>query len=358
MGKQITEFFNYIGGVLWTGILVGCLLLAASGVWGMDDQDCAGCHSDASIIEDGGRYLYIDPVQYNSTAHSEEGCIACHKSVTDSHPDDGVRPSRAACNDCHNDVVKEYAACDHAANADCVDCHNPHRVRSLEVVSGFYMNQMCSKCHDPKEVSGTHGAWLPQAELHIEALPCITCHTGSKNYMITFYLEKFEERIGATKVQLATFEDINAITSSPKVEHLIDVDADGIISLAELKAFNALSRKQGLRLWGMIIPEEVSHTFKTLDNRWDCTFCHASGSSAMQTSFVAFPDGQGSYFRVDVEPGAVLDALYGTPDFYMVGATHNNTLSIIGIIVVAAGLLVPIGHGSLRLLTMKNRKKE
>ena len=220
------------------------------------------------------------------------------------------------------------------------------------------MNRMCNNCHDPKEVSETHGAWLPQVQLHFDVLPCITCHTGSKNYVITFYIEKVEKRTDVNKVQLAAFEDLAAIAPSRKLESLIDVDADGSISLAELKRFNASSRKKGLRLKGMITPEDASHVFKTMDSRWDCTFCHVSGPSAMQTSFVAFPDGQGAYSRLKVESGAVLDALYGTPDLYMMSAARNKKLSIIGIVIAMAGLLMPIGHGSLRLLTMKNRKKE
>ncbi len=341
------------------GGIAGCLLLAAPGAWGMDAQDCAECHLDTSIIEEGGRYLYIDPGQYNRSAHSEEGCPTCHISVSDDHPEDGVRPSRALCNSCHDSVAEEYAACNHAANADCTECHNPHQVKSIKTVSGFDMNGMCIECHDPKEVSGTHGVWLPQAQLHIEALPCITCHTGSENYVITFYIEKFEKRAGtATKLQLATFADLKAIAPAGKVEHLIDTNADGIINLAELKAFNSSSNKQGLKLKGMMTPQDASHTYSTLDNRWDCTFCHASGPSAMQISFVAIPDGQGTYMQIEVEPGAVLDAINGTPDFYMVGATRNKTLSYVGLIIVVAGLLMPIGHGSLRLLTMKNRKEE
>ena len=343
---------------LWW-VVGGLFIAAATGAWGMDVQECAECHLDTSIIEEGGRYLYIDPVQYERSAHSEEGCTACHDTVSDGHPEDGIRPSRALCNSCHDDVAEEYAACSHADNADCTDCHNPHQVKSIKAVSGFDVNRMCIECHDPKEVSGTHSVWLPQAQLHIEALPCITCHTSSENYVITFYIEKFEKRTGRiTNVRLATFEDLNAIAPSGKVEHLIDSNADGTIDIAELKAFNSSSRKQGLRLKGMMTPEDASHTYSTMDNRWDCTFCHASGPSAMQTSFVALPNDKGAYFQITVEPGAVLDALYGTPDFYMVGATRNKTLSFVGLIIVAAGLLVPIVHGTLRLLTMKNRRKE
>jgi len=345
--------------IIGFGWVAGCLCLAPVEAWSMEAQDCTECHLDISIIEEGGRYLYIDQVQYEQTAHFEEGCTACHNSVSDDHPDDGIRPARAGCIDCHDDVVEEYAGCTHSANADCVDCHNPHRAKSIKAVSGFDMNRMCIECHNPKEVAETHGVWLPQAHLHIEALPCITCHTGSENYVITFYLEKFEERGGAiTNIRLATFTELRVIAPSGKVANLIDTDGNGSINLAELKRFNASSRKYGLRLKGMMTPEDASHTYTTLDNRWDCSFCHASGPSAMQTSFVAFPNGKGAYIQVEVEKGAVLDALYGTPDFYLVGATRNKTISFVGLIIVGAGLLLPVGHGSLRLLTMKNRREE
>ena len=77
----------------------------------------------------------------------------------------------------------------------------------------------------------------------------------------------------------------------------------------------------------------------------------------MQASFVAFPGSNGGYTRVPVEKGAVLDLLYGTPDFYMMGATRNATLDRIGLGIIAAGLIMPIGHGGLRFLTRKNRKE-
>jgi hypothetical protein len=95
-----------------------------------------------------------------------------------------------------------------------------------------------------------------------------------------------------------------------------------------------------------------------MNNRWDCTFCHASGPKAQQASYLAFPEPDGTYSRLPVEKGAILDILYGTPDFYMTGFTRNKTLSIIGILIAAGGLMVPIVHGSLRFLTRHNRKEQ
>lgn len=106
------------------------------------------------------------------------------------------------------------------------------------------------------------------------------------------------------------------------------------------------------------MPERMTHSFQTLDNRWDCTFCHASGAKAMQTSRFAIPQNDGKYEHLTVEKGAILDILYGTPDFYLLGATRNASLSTIGIAIIAAGLIMPVGHGLLRILTMRKRREE
>ena len=127
-------------------------------------------------------------------------------------------------------------------------------------------------------------------------------------------------------------------------------------SLAELRAFNTSNEYKGLGLWGMMEAEAVVHRYDILDNRWDCTFCHASGPQAMQTSYVAFPNEDGTYTSVAVEKGAVLDALIGTPDFYMMGSTRSDTLSILGLLIVAGGMGVPLVHGTFRYLTRKNRR--
>ena len=104
------------------------------------------------------------------------------------------------------------------------------------------------------------------------------------------------------------------------------------------------------------MPETVTHSYEIINNRWDCTFCHASGPKAQQASYLAFPGQDGTYSRVAVEKGAILDILYGTPDFYMTGFTRSKTLSIVGILIAGAGLMVPLLHGTLRFCTRHKRK--
>lgn len=324
----------------------------------MPEDACIACHGNKNISGKSGSHLFVDPVQYKKPSHSIIGCTSCHESVTANHPNDGIRPSRATCKECHNDVNQEYAASLHANNAGCADCHNPHTVKPPAMTSANDMNAMCAKCHGTGDMVKVHAKWLPQADLHIDALPCITCHTGSENYVITMYIEK---RVGSEKhsnFKVASHEDLaRLIPGGNDVKSLIDSNGDNLISLDELRSFNRNAKHDDMRLWGMMTPEKVTHSYQILDNRWDCTFCHASGPKAMQTSYVAFPETGGTYTRVAVEKGAVLDVLYGTPDFYMMGSTRSTALSIVGGLIILGGMGFAGVHGTFRFLTRRNRKE-
>ncbi|RNC72732.1 MAG: cytochrome C [Desulfuromonadales bacterium] len=322
------------------------------------EDACLGCHGDRNISGKSGSHVYIDPAQYTRTTHAVIGCTSCHESVSASHPDDGIRPSRATCKECHGPVQKEYAASLHANNAGCADCHNPHSVKPPVSVSGKEMNAMCSRCHETAKMVKVHAKWLPQADLHIDAIPCITCHTGSQNYVITMYIEKRLGTKPGSDFKVANYDELSQTLPGDKdVKSLIDTNGDNYISLAELRTFNRDAKHDNLRLWGMMTPEKVTHTYQILDNRWDCTFCHASGPKAMQTSFVSFPGKDGSFTRVAVEKGAILDILYGTPDFYMMGSTRSTALSIVGGLIICGGMAFAGIHGTLRFLTRNNRKE-
>ena len=334
--------------------LVPVLMVAVAEAAG---GNCLSCHGEKAILNK-GTHLYIDPAKYELTTHARIGCIACHTQVTQRHPTDGIRPSRAKCEECHAAVYTEYEKSAHSAYAGCTDCHKPHAVKPLLAVSGRDINIMCAKCHENSDTVKSHAKWLPQAALHIDALPCITCHTGSKDTVITLYMAKRVGRSPLGGVTLAGYEDLQPfLTPGKRAGRVIDTNGDGAVSLAELKAFNTSSKFERISLLGTMMPAVVTHSYQILNNRWDCTFCHASGPNAQQVSHLAIPEQDGTYSRMIVEKGAILDALYGTPDFYMTGFTRNKTLSIIGILIAASGLMVPILHGTLRYLTRGRRKE-
>ena len=323
-----------------------------------ENGKCLNCHGSRDIVGKGGERLYVDEAMFAATTHATIGCTACHEGVTPGHPQDGFRPHKARCKECHSAIQTEYAQSLHGSKAACSDCHNPHTVKKPLSVSGDDINAQCAKCHGTQKIINSHSKWLPQADLHVDAIPCITCHTGSKNYVITLYIQDRPEKKKHADFKVATHEDLSRLVPvGEDVKALVDKNKDGSISLKELRKFNVEARKKNMRLWGMMTPEVVTHSYQILDNRWDCSFCHASGPKAMQTSYVAFPDQNGTYNRVAVEKGAVLDLLYGTPDFYMMGSTRSTPLNIIGALILVGGLMMPIGHGTFRFLTRKNRKE-
>jgi predicted CXXCH cytochrome family protein len=338
-----------------TLILLLSLLLLPLAALALENGDCLDCHADADTV---GSKFQINPTTFDTTAHAGVGCRECHASVTANHPDDGDMPSKASCQECHETVSAEYARSNHFDMAACKDCHNPHGARGATEVSGRDMNTMCANCHGTLDTVLKHTEWLPQADLHLEMLPCISCHTASKDNVITLYLVKRRDGARFGNFDLASYDELKALAGDKSITSLIDRNEDNYISLAELRLFNLGSENQTLRLQGMITPETVTHDFRILDNRWDCTFCHASGPAARQTSFVALAQEDGSFQRIAAEKGAVLDALYGTPDFYMVGSTRSKALDYIGMVIIAGGMVMPIGHGTLRYLTRKNRQRK
>ncbi|MFK5927320.1 MAG: cytochrome c3 family protein [Desulfuromusa sp.] len=338
---------------LWFTLLIVALLVPLS-VGAMEMDDCLGCHSD---VDEVGDDLFIDGDKFLPTAHAEMGCVTCHESVTDEHPDDGEAVSKSDCLDCHEELGGQYMATEHAENATCSDCHNPHQVHGIEAVSGPEMNQQCSQCHEAIDVMDSHAKWLPQASLHIAKLPCITCHTSADSYEIVLNItQKQKKAEGLKGYRFSSYADLKEYSGKKEIHRIIDLDGDNHISLAELRTFNRNPAYKDLLLSGTMVPSEVSHDLGTLDNRYDCTFCHASGPGSMQTSFLALPTENGTYRRMTVDEGAMLDTLYGTPNFYMTGPTRSPVMNVIGLIIICAGFIMPIGHGTLRFLTRKNRQ--
>ncbi len=336
-------------------LLVALLILVLPlSVYAMESEDCLACHGDRDEVGDD---LYVDADQFSHTLHSEMGCVTCHETVTDDHPDDGVAVSMAACTDCHEEVATEYSHSDHAENATCTDCHNPHEARGIESMAGPDMNQQCNQCHESEGVLESHAGWLPQANLHLAKLPCVTCHTDADGYDVVLNISQKEEgRKRISSDELSSYADLKKYSGDKSVESLIDLNNDGHISLAELRTFNHNPAYKKLHLGGTLVPKAVSHNLTTLDNRYDCTYCHAAGPGSMQTSFLALPDADGTFRRVTVDEGAILDTLYGTPNFYMTGSTRSASMNIIGFIIICCGFIMPIGHGTLRFLTRKNRQ--
>ena len=353
--NKYSGFNTFLSGVL-AAVLIA--LTAPPDATAMSTADCIACHGDKTIVQQGGGYLYIDPDMYRRLPHGNLACTDCHANISDDHPESNARPPRANCGNCHEQVKTEYSQSVHAKNATCTDCHDPHRVEAFGAASGFNENRTCEKCHAWSDIVEIHSKWLQQPELHLSTLLCVTCHTNSKDYIITFYIARINRGVSMPlHIRPASLKTLSRYQNSVKTSHLIDLNGDGTISLGELRSFIHRAERHGLNLWGMMTPAEPNHSMVVLENRKNCAFCHTTGSRYLQTSFVALPNKIGDYRRIPVQKGAALDTVFGTPDFYIIGITRSKTLSIAGIIIAACGLIMPVVHGTFRIATIRKRRR-
>lgn len=317
------------------------------------NEACIACHGNQTKV---GSQNYINPTSFGHTTHAKFGCTTCHDTITSSHPDGKPVARTTSCSDCHGDIITQYSASIHATKASCSGCHNPHRVYSPGEISATEMNKQCANCHDNNKITASHAQWLPQTGLHLGAIACVTCHSKAENYVITIYIAKRDGSEPEQKPELAGFEELQKRSGSDSIQYLIDRNRDSYISLDELRKFNRDPSNKDLYLKAMLTPVKPTHSFQTFDNRWDCTFCHASGPEIMQTSYLSFPEQNGTFRQVAVEKGAAMDALHAIPNFYLMGSTRNGILNKLGLLIIVGGMVMPVGHGFFRFLSRKNRQ--
>lgn len=316
---------------------------------------CLRCHSSVAAV---GRNNYVDPMKFAHSTHARIGCSSCHDAIGSNHPDGRASRISTTCLDCHKDIAAEYANSDHVKNASCGSCHDPHTVLSLSEISSEEVRRQCSSCHKPEIMWSRHARWLPQTELHLETIPCITCHTESKELVMTISIIQKHPKDQAKKIEPVTHAELKKLVKGGDILQILDPDSNGSVSIAELKAFNKNPLYADYCLAGVMTPLKVSHSFKIINNRWDCTFCHAKGPGSVTSSRITIPAVDGSVTSIPVEKGAVLDALNSIPDLYLMGSSRNDIMNILGLAVLGGGLVMPVGHGMLRFLTRRNRNRK
>lgn len=317
---------------------------------------CLKCHKDINRV---GPDSQINPAAFGHTTHARIGCTTCHDTISANHPNGTKTTMSTGCKDCHADVALQYATSRHSLNApDCNSCHNPHSVQKAGQVSAIELNASCIKCHNHNRISATHAQWLPQTDLHLGAITCVTCHTKTDAFVLSVYLSRRDDKGSLTRPNIADYGYLQEIAGDKEVQHLVDGNKDGYISIEELKSFNRKPANNNLYLKAVLTPDKTSHLLQTTDRSFNCTYCHASGPNKTQISRLVLPGKDGSYYQLAIESGGTIASLNAIPDFYMMGSTRNSLLNGLGALILAGGLVMPVGHGFVRYMTRKNRQKE
>ena len=169
------------------------------------NNKCLRCHSRERVkdLEDGEQMsLQVHSDDWNSSAHSEVACVACHTAIGNrKHPSKSTNISIASkrdyslemnesCTECHADNTTQYKGSIHAALIAqgstkapvCTDCHSAHAV---QLMADFQSDPgvPCKQCHEGVYTAyseSVHGQAMLHGNVirdtHIQAPVCADCH--------------------------------------------------------------------------------------------------------------------------------------------------------------------------------------
>jgi predicted CXXCH cytochrome family protein len=355
------------------------------------NSGCTDCHAeiDAKAHPDNAAPI---PGKRAFVRKQVEACANCHeKKVTeyassvhaalqrDGHPNaplcsdchnpHAVQPAKApqpmnsvVCRSCHQQIYTAYAASVHgqakAAGKSaplCADCHRAHDVAAASV--GDAMKQTCLSCH--KGTLAAHQAWLPNSARHLDAISCPACHSPKAERRVNLRLydgvakQLVTEKSGVPQFkQLATAADASGQ----------GLDARALWSL--LQGFNQdgdpksktvlrgrLETRSGVEAHGLMNKAQALSA---------CDACHREGAAPFQSVTVSIvgPDGRPVRHGAQKDVLNSLVSIESVGGFYAIGATRIKLLDTMLVLVLAAGVGVPLGHLSLKKLSARWRARQ
>lgn len=335
----------------------------------LDNYECFFCHGQqhpgatAANTDDSRRRFFIDPQNFNRSVHNLNGvgCTECHADINSlkhgkavPHVTPAASPT---CTDCHSATGAAFASSVHAEASNkgiimrCYACHDPHYVIHQEAASvSERQNRMCLRCHNPYIFHD----WLPQKEAHFSFVECTACHAPkvAHHVHLTFYdLVSNQFLSGDTVLNLLR---IDAAGFLP----LIDKNQDRIIDVNEFETLGLMLRQRDTRiifhaeLVADLAPAVHSLTKKNAEK--NCGNCHTANSPFFNNVTIVLSKADGTVDHHEVER-AVLEG-YHLSHFYALASTRFRFLDKVGIAMLACGFCLVMGHLSVRIITVRQRR--
>jgi len=238
--------------------------------------------------------------KYRLTVHGKKGvkCKDCHISQE--------RISDSVCMACHDNIYGIYKDTAHSKKgaAGCIDCHNPHHVKTYKELNSQDRLAVCSRCH--KNYIDKH-KWLPNTVLHFNYLECSTCHSPDSTKSMVFNFAVREEG----RVKPLVFEDFEKIFGNNiELHKIIDRNRDGTVFCKELADFFIELKKRSQKevtINSSIVVTKVHHTYSEKNTRSKvCATCHSEKAPFYESMFLSIPE-KGKTVHIPVK-GPVLSA--------------------------------------------------
>jgi hypothetical protein len=302
--------------------------------------------------------------QYDDSVHSALVKTGSEKAplCSDCHDPHATRSAKekpagavqaVACNNCHQSIATAYADSVHGRSGDealaCKDCHQTHNVKAAAL--GDHVKKECMSCH--RDVSSTHRVWLPNTERHLEAISCPACHSPGTTRRVNLRL--FEgntpqaEKVGVPKfVKLANGADGTAS----------GLDARALWSLLQEFNSNGEERKTVVRGRLEVQTGVQAHQLgeRSLAVK-DCDTCHRQGAASFQAVTVSMAGPDGRPLRHDASKGILnsIESVGSVGGFYAIGSTRIKLLDTMLVMALAVGILIPMAHLTVKLVTKRRR---
>jgi len=234
---------------------------------------------------------------FAQTVHGRSGvkCADCHTSQKEIAQDRSE--SDAVCAKCHKEVEDVYNNSAHGTQgvAHCVDCHNPHRIRSYRELDAEERLAVCARCH--KDYLSRH-SWLPNTSLHFEYLECATCHSPSSRKSMVFY---FARRKQGRKVPLR-YDELSVFVGPGADLRNMFGSGRGISVDTQIGQLFINLKKQEPRLLidAAILVTKVYHDYSiTRLEEKKCVICHSRDAHFYESMYFILPQKEGpEYIRI------------------------------------------------------------
>jgi len=350
---------------------------------------CEGCHSEIDLASHGKEPKPIASKRAYSLERME-ACRDCHKKTmtqyedsvhsalvrtgsekaplcSDCHNPHATRsakeksaggPEPVVCQKCHQGIAKAFVESVHGRSGDealeCKDCHQTHNVKAASL--GQNMKSQCTSCH--KDVVATHAVWLPNTELHLDAISCPACHSPGTTRRVNLRLyegvasHQASEQVGVPKfVKLANWADTKGS----------GLDGRALWSL--LQEFNRGAGEGKTVLRGRLEVQTgvQAHQLgeKSLAVK-DCDTCHREGAASFQAVTVSMAGPDGRPIRHDASNGVLnsIESIGSVGGFYAIGSNRIKLLDVLLLMALGAGIFLPLAHLSVKLVSQRRRAKQ
>jgi hypothetical protein len=310
-------------------------------------ESCNDCHKKAVA-------------QFEDSVHAallQEGndkaplCSSCHNPHATPFKDSPAHAASGKCDTCHEKVAKAYATSVHSLAGDdalsCADCHRTHNIKAAGM--GEHLKKECLSCH--RDTVATHKVWLPNTGRHLEAVSCAACHSPEAKRRVN--LRFYEARSASADTERIGVPQFTRLAHAADGANGGGLDSRALWSL--LQEFNRDSSEGKTVLRGRLEVRTGAEAHQLLEMGLaikECDTCHRAGAESFQSVTVSMAGPDGRLMRHDAKKGILtsVESIEAVGGFYALGSTRIKVLDILLVLTLAAGVLIPIAHFTLKWL--------